>query len=157
MVVVPDRRDEVDAVAVDLEGAVAGGSGPATLETFALAWAQAGGALSLARGPGLVWHDAVGRTGLLGVLDPSAARAFADSLLAPLDATGGKADLLASTRAWLAHHGQWDVAAQELGVHRHTLRYRIRKVEELLGRSMDDADLRAELWVALELRTHQDG
>ena len=84
---------------------------------------------------------------------PTAARAFADSLLAPLDATGGKADLLASTRAWLAHHGQWDVAAQELGVHRHTLRYRIRRVEELLGRSLDDADLRAELWFALELRS----
>ena len=62
-----------------------------------------------------------------------------------------------STRAWLAHHGQWDVAAQELGVHRHTLRYRIRRVEELLGRSLDDADLRAELWFALELRAHQSG
>lgn len=157
VVVVPDRRDEVDAVAVDLAGVRAGGSGPATLGTFGAAWAQAGGALSLTRGPGVVWHDAVGRAGLLGVLDPPAARAFADSLLAPLDATGGKADLLASTRAWLAHHGQWDVAAQELGVHRHTLRYRIRRVEELLGRSMDDADLRAELWVALELRTHEGG
>ncbi len=130
---------------------------PRRSQTFATAWAQAGGASALARGPGVVWHDAVGRTGLLGVLDPTAARAFADSLLAPLDATGGKADLLESTRAWLAHHGQWDVAAQELGVHRHTLRYRIRRVEELLGRSLDDADLRTELWVALELRTHQDG
>ena len=157
VVVVPDRRAEVDFVVDDSRAPWPAAQGQPTLETFGSAWAQAGGALSLARGPGVVWHDDVGRTGLLGVLDPTAARAFADSLLAPLDATGGKADLLASTRAWLAHHGQWDVAAQELGVHRHTLRYRIRRVEELLGRSMDDADLRAELWVALELRAHQDG
>lgn len=121
------------------------------------AWGDARRALAASRGDEIVWHDAVGSGGLIGVVDPVAGRAFADSLLAPLDATGGKADLLASTRAWLAHHGQWDVAAQELGVHRHTLRYRIRRVEELLGRSLDDPDLRAELWFALELRAHQTG
>ena len=51
-----------------------------------------------------------------------------------------------------SRHGQWDTAAADLGVHRHTLRYRMRRVEELLGRSLDDADLRAELWLALRLR-----
>ena len=158
VVVVPDRRSEVDSVVDELAGSLAGGSGPATLETFGSAWAQAGGALSPGERSGRrVARRRRSHAACSASLDPTAARAFADSLLAPLDATGGKADLLASTRAWLAHHGQWDVAAQELGVHRHTLRYRIRRVEELLGRSMDDADLRAELWVALELRAHQDG
>jgi purine catabolism regulator len=52
-------------------------------------------------------------------------------------------------RVWLAHHGQWDPAAARLGVHRHTLRNRIRRAEELLGRSLDSPGLRAELWLAL--------
>ena len=56
-----------------------------------------------------------------------------------------------SLAAWLARHGQWDAAAADLGVHRHTLRYRMQRVEELLGRSLDDADLRAELWLALRV------
>ncbi len=157
VLLVPDTAADRAAAAAAVGDHRAGASGPTSLVAVADAWRDAGRALGMARAPGVVWHDAVGNEGLLGVVDPVAGRAFADSLLAPLDATGGKADLLASTRAWLAHHGQWDVAAQELGVHRHTLRYRIRRVEELLGRSLDDADLRAELWFALELRAHQSG
>jgi PucR family transcriptional regulator, purine catabolism regulatory protein len=87
---------------------------------------------------------------MLAALDPDAARGVADALLAPLE--GRKGDLLTSLAAWLARHGQWDTAAADLGVHRHTLRYRMRRVEELLGRSLDDADLRAELWLALRVR-----
>jgi purine catabolism regulator len=34
-------------------------------------------------------------------------------------------------------------------VHRHTLRKRIRRVEELLGRDLDSPGVRAELWLAL--------
>ncbi len=147
----PDHPDDRRVVAEALSGRAAGGSGPVGLPDLAAAWKTAGETLAAARG-GVVWHDDLGAAGFLGVIDPVAGRAFADSLLAPLDATEGKADLLASTRAWLAHHGQWDVAARELGVHRHTLRYRMRRVEELLGRTLDDPDLRADLWVALELR-----
>jgi PucR family transcriptional regulator, purine catabolism regulatory protein len=34
-------------------------------------------------------------------------------------------------------------------VHRHTLRKRIRRAGELLGRDMGSAGVRAELWLAL--------
>ncbi|WP_433274733.1 PucR family transcriptional regulator [Actinosynnema sp. CS-041913] len=68
----------------------------------------------------------------------------AATLLAPLDAS-----LRASLRVWLGCHGQWDPAAAKLGVHRHTIRNRMRRVEELLGRSLDSPGLRAELWFAL--------
>ncbi|MCD0448463.1 PucR family transcriptional regulator [Actinocorallia sp. API 0066] len=84
-------------------------------------------------------------SGLLGLLDP-AAREAADVLLAPLDAT-----LRASLHAYLAHHGQGDPAARALGVHRHTLRNRMRRTAELLGRDLDDPTVRAELWLALTL------
>lgn len=73
---------------------------------------------------------------------------FADALLRPLDA-----ETRETLRVWLAHHGAWDPAATELGVHRHTLRNRVRKAEQALGRSMDSPGLRAELWLAL----HSEG
>ena len=36
--------------------------------------------------------------------------------------------------------------------HRHTLRYRIRRVEELTGRSLDSARDRIDFWLALRGR-----
>jgi purine catabolism regulator len=92
--------------------------------------------------------------GVLTLVDPEVAGVFADRLLAPLvehDATG-RGELIASLRAWLAHNGQWDPAAAALGVHRHTLRHRLAKVGQLLGRDLDSADTRAELWLALRLK-----
>jgi purine catabolism regulator len=89
--------------------------------------------------------------GLAALLDPAATRAFADSLLAPLrDADrAGAGDLVDSLRVWLAHHGQWEPAAALLGVHRHTLRKRINRIADLLGRDLDEPGVRAELWLAL--------
>ncbi|MEW9534577.1 PucR family transcriptional regulator ligand-binding domain-containing protein [Microbispora sp. NPDC049125] len=89
--------------------------------------------------------------GLLSLLDPAAATSFAAALLAPLREYGSRADLVESLRAYLASNGHWDAAAQRLGVHRHTLRYRMKRVSELLGRDLDDPAARAELWIALSL------
>ncbi|WP_344844136.1 helix-turn-helix domain-containing protein [Nonomuraea dietziae] len=87
--------------------------------------------------------------GLLALLDPAAAHAFSSALLAPLNEYGSRADLVESLRAYLGANGHWDAAAQRLGVHRHTLRYRMKRVSELLGRDLDDPGVRAELWIAL--------
>jgi purine catabolism regulator len=112
---------------------------------------QATRALAAAGPGGVRTFGDLARDGLVGLVDVDAGRGFADSLLGPLESRE-RGDLVASVRAWLAHHGQWDAAATTLGVHRHTLRYRMRRVEELLDRSLDDPDLRAELWVALAVR-----
>lgn len=69
---------------------------------------------------------------------------FVDALLRPLDT-----ETRETLRVWLAHHGAWDPASAELGVHRHTLRNRVRKAEQALNRSLDSPGLRAELWLAL--------
>jgi purine catabolism regulator len=87
--------------------------------------------------------------GLDALLDPVAADAWAHALLAPLDQPGERADLAATLHAWLARHGQIDAAAGDLGVHRHTVRHRLRRAEVLLGRPLDDPAVRAELWLAL--------
>ncbi|MGW0810058.1 PucR family transcriptional regulator [Nonomuraea sp. NPDC002799] len=92
----------------------------------------------------------LGGQGLLDLLDPAAAQAFSAALLAPLTGYGSRADLVESLRAYLGDNGHWDAAAQRLGVHRHTLRYRMKRVAELLGRDLDDPGVRAELWLALE-------
>jgi purine catabolism regulator len=59
-------------------------------------------------------------------------------------------DLVASLRAFLEHNGNWEAAARALGVHRHTLRYRVRRVAELTGRDLDSAADRVEFWLALQ-------
>ncbi|MFG2785501.1 PucR family transcriptional regulator [Streptomyces prunicolor] len=138
----------------DEEDLVVGLSAPAGPIAAAAAYKQAEQALSVARRRGrvLVEHEQLAAGSVLPLLADDAVRAFADGLLRPLsehDATG-RGDLVASLRAWLSRHGQWDAAAADLGVHRHTLRYRMRRVEEILGRSLDDPDVRMELWLALK-------
>ncbi|GAA0507110.1 purine catabolism regulator [Saccharopolyspora erythraea NRRL 2338] len=86
--------------------------------------------------------------GLLRLVPDGDARAFAEALLQPVRSNEV---LVESLREWLAQHGQWDPAAGRLGVHRHTLRNRMRKVEDLLGRSLDQPGVRAELWLALQV------
>lgn len=77
--------------------------------------------------------------------------ALADTVLAPLvehDARQGT-DLVASLRAYLEANGHWESAAAMLGVHRHTLRSRVARVEEILGCDMGVARVRAELLLAI--------
>ncbi|KOV66128.1 PucR family transcriptional regulator [Streptomyces sp. MMG1121] len=138
----------------DEEELVVGLSAPAGPIAAAAAYKQAEQALSVARRRGrvLVEHEQLAAGSVLPLLADDAVKAFADGLLRALrehDATG-RGDLVASLRAWLSRHGQWDAAAADLGVHRHTLRYRMRRVEEILGRSLDDPDVRMELWLALK-------
>ncbi|MFJ9470068.1 PucR family transcriptional regulator [Streptomyces caniferus] len=143
------------------EGVAVGLSAPTGPMAAANAYRQAEQALSVARrrGRALVEHEDVAAGSVLPLLADDAVRAFADGLLRALrehDARG-RGDLVASLRAWLARHGQWDAAAADLGVHRHTLRYRMRRVEEILGRSLDDADVRMELWLALKATSGPQG
>lgn len=147
-------RTREQAGAGDEGALVVGVSAPAGPIAAAAAYKQAEQALSVARRRGRMYveHEQLATGSVLPLLADEAVRAFADGLLRPLyehDATG-RGDLVASLRAWLSRHGQWDAAAADLGVHRHTLRYRMRRVEEILGRSLDDPDVRMELWLALK-------
>jgi purine catabolism regulator len=91
---------------------------------------------------------------LLTLQEPDALRAFADSVLAAVDdydrQHGG--ELLTPLRSFLEHNARWESAAAELFVHRHTLRYRMRKVEELTGRDLGSSPDRMEFWLALRAR-----
>jgi PucR family transcriptional regulator, purine catabolism regulatory protein len=88
---------------------------------------------------------------LLSLQGDRAVELFCDSTLGQLvahDDAHGSA-LIESLRAYIEANGRWAEAATELSVHRHTLRYRIRKIEELTGRDLSSAGDRLELWLAL--------
>ena len=104
-------------------------------------------------GGGVTRFPDIAMPGITGLIDPADGRTFAESLLSGLiehDRTG-RGELLTSLRVWLSHHGQWDPSAAELGVHRHTLRNRIKTAEQVLGRSLDSPGTRSELWLALQI------
>jgi PucR family transcriptional regulator, purine catabolism regulatory protein len=91
---------------------------------------------------------------LLSLQDDDALRLYCDSVLGPLeDASGEYGDeLVRSLEAFIEQNGQWERAARELYCHRHTLRYRMRRVEELTGRDLSSARDRIEFWLALRAR-----
>jgi PucR family transcriptional regulator, purine catabolism regulatory protein len=91
---------------------------------------------------------------LLALQDDEALRLYCDSVLGPLeDASGEYGDeLIRSLEAYIEQNGQWEKAARELYCHRHTLRYRIRRVEQLTGRDLSSARDRIEFWLALRAR-----
>ena len=139
---------------LDLVAGVGAGDGADLDDPDALARSLTRARRALAAGgSGMRAYDELGG-GLEALLDPAAADAWAAALLAPLDEPGECADLAATLLAWLSRHGQVDAAAADLGVHRHTVRHRLRRAEALLGRSLDDAGVRAELYLAL---TRQPG
>ena len=56
----------------------------------------------------------------------------------------------AALASFLTHHGRPDPAARELGIHRHTLRHRLTKAEQVTGFDLDDPSNRALLVLALQ-------
>jgi PucR family transcriptional regulator, purine catabolism regulatory protein len=91
---------------------------------------------------------------LLALQDDEALALYCQSVLGPLEEGGGEYgdELIRSLEAFIEQNGQWERAARELFCHRHTLRYRIRKVEELTGRDLGSARDRIEFWLALRGR-----
>jgi PucR family transcriptional regulator, purine catabolism regulatory protein len=91
---------------------------------------------------------------LLALQDDDALRLFCDSILAPIEQSEGAygGELMRSLEAFIEENGQWERAAKRLYCHRHTLRYRMRRVEELTGRSLGNARDRIEFWLALRGR-----
>ena len=87
---------------------------------------------------------------LLALQDERGMELYAESVLGPL--LRARETLLPSLQAFVEASGRWSDAAESLGVHRHTLRHRIRRIERLTGRDLDRARDRVELWLALKAR-----
>lgn len=93
--------------------------------------------------------------GLDALIGPQEAGAYAERVLGPLrelDAARG-GELVDTLGVWLACHGGWDRTAAALGVHRNSVRHRIRQVERALGVDLGDPETRMQLWFALRWRS----
>jgi len=163
VVLLADGTDPVGAVAALGPAGRAGLGAPHPLAELAAADATARAALArataepdpragdheqavLAR-----WDDLLD-AGLPDLLPDGAAAAFARRVLGPLAAPSRESDTLLTTLdAYQEHHGRLAAVATTLGVHRNTVRRRLRRVEELTGRSPATPRGRAELWVAAEI------
>jgi PucR family transcriptional regulator, purine catabolism regulatory protein len=91
---------------------------------------------------------------LLSLQDDDALISYCRGVLGPVEQGEGEYgdELLRSLDVFIEHNGHWEKAANALYCHRHTLRYRIRRVEQLTGRDFSNARDRIEFWLALRGR-----
>jgi purine catabolism regulator len=105
--------------------------------------------------PDVASHRDLGAfTLLLSVQDTEALRLYCESVLGPIEDSDERyaSELLRSLEAYIDRNGHWERAASDCYCHRHTLRYRIRRIEELTGRDLSRANDRVELWLALRAK-----
>ncbi len=148
----PGRR-ELLGRAIDGMPAVLGPTVPTAEAARSLHWARLAlelvhaGALP-AQGPTRV-ADHLATVILLQ--QPDIAKALSHERLAPLDQLpeAERERLLTTLSAWLSHQRHTPRIAAELHVHPQTVRYRMGKLRELLGESLETADGRFELELAL--------
>src|SRR5580693_4599851 len=91
---------------------------------------------------------------LLASVPGSVLRSFRDRLLGPLLAYDERhrAELLPTLREFLACSGSWNACAARMYVHVNTVRYRIRRIEELTGRDLSRLDDQVDFFLALRVR-----
>jgi purine catabolism regulator len=91
---------------------------------------------------------------LLSLQDDDALISYCRGVLGPVEQDEGDygEELLRSLDVFIEHNGHWEKAANALYCHRHTLRYRIRRIEQLTGRDFSNARDRIEFWLALRGR-----
>jgi hypothetical protein len=91
---------------------------------------------------------------LLATVPGSVLRSFRQRMLGPLVAYDQRhrAELLPTLREFLACSGSWNVCATTMYVHVNTVRYRIRRIEELTGRDLSSLDDQVDFFLALRIR-----
>ena len=93
----------------------------------------------------------LGSYGLLSAQPREVIEGYVTSVIGPLierDRERGS-ELVASVRAFVEAGAHWEEGAAAIGVHRHTLRYRINQAQELIDRDLGDPQDRMEVWLAL--------
>ncbi|GAA2810499.1 PucR family transcriptional regulator [Saccharopolyspora taberi] len=109
---------------------------------------QRRGRAGLATGAELASHEV-----LLASAPDELRRSYRDRLLSRLADYDRvhQSDLVRTLRVFLETSGSWSRCAKQLHVHVNTLRYRIRRIEEITGRDLGDFASRVDFFLALEL------
>jgi purine catabolism regulator len=90
--------------------------------------------------------------------DPTDLRVLVDDVLGPVisyDREHG-AEMILTLRTWLERGRRTDEAARALHIHPNTLLYRVRRFEEISGRSLGSTESLAEVWLALRATAAMD-
>ncbi len=143
---------DAGGVAVGIGVGLAGPAGPALREQLAVAEDAAHVALSDPAYEGVAWFSELG---LLRVA--SAFRGSGIDLASRVPELHrlfdrASPEQLATLESYLDHAGDVQRTASSLNVHRATLYYRLRRIEELLGAPLDDGQRRSLLHLALKVR-----
>jgi PucR family transcriptional regulator, purine catabolism regulatory protein len=129
-------------------GARVGVGRPALGAALGRSLLEARAALDAVAGPVASYQD-LGSLELLLSLPAAALEAFVARVLGP---AAENERLLESLAALLDSGCRWSEAADRLGVHRHTLRYRMESLRKHTGRHPDDPAERMELWLAVKAK-----
>ncbi len=128
------------------------------------AWEEAGharrlaatwpGPIGIASGKDLASHQV-----LLASVPDALRRSYRDRLLSKLGEydRAHRSDLVHTLRVFLEYSGSWSRCAERLHVHVNTLRYRIKRVEEITGRDLTGFTARVDFQLALELDQDNTG
>ena len=143
------ERERLDAFLARLD-ATAGVSQPSSWRHAPVAASEASSALQRAKrtGAATATFDRA-LDGLLGMLDDRDARDAARAQLSPIAAEEDAAQRLALLRTWFEQDCSWDATARVAGMHRHSVRSRVRAVAEQLHLDADVFADRATLWALL--------
>lgn len=87
---------------------------------------------------------------LVSILPDRVRREYAQRVLGPVLAYDADSGLIETLREFLAHGGSWNRTAEVLHVHLNTVRYRIKRIEELLGRDLGSTTDRLDVFLALQ-------
>jgi DNA-binding PucR family transcriptional regulator len=90
---------------------------------------------------------------LSSVTDPAGIEGFMNEQLGPLIEydTQHNSSLLLTLARYFDSGCNYDEAADALSVHRNTLKYRLRRIRELLGRDPNDGSARLDLHLATKV------
>ncbi|MBB5082425.1 PucR family transcriptional regulator [Nonomuraea endophytica] len=108
--------------------------------------------LAETRGGGVVTSAEIYTHGLLLATVPAdISRSFAASLLGPLRDYDRRhqSDLMHTLGIFLDAAGSWQLCAEHLHVHVNTVRYRIKRIEDLTGRDLSTMPDRVDFYLAL--------
>lgn len=130
-----------------------------SVQTIPQAWREAQQALEIGRrlfGEGKLHSFA--RLGIYRLLFPlygeQALLDFYQETLGPLLDADNRSNqaLLETLEGFFRCNGNLSETARSMHLHRNSLLYRLGRIEELLGRSLEDAELRLSLQIALKIR-----
>lgn len=127
--------------------------GPAGLPAeLAGSYRTAGRVLAAAESFGLAGVHDLTSAGLLAAVieDPELGAALAEQLVDPVIELASGPEILASVGEWLASGMRVDPAAERLFVHPNTVRYRMRRYEELTGADLSETEDAFRVWWALQ-------